>query len=78
MILKEVITVKRGNMKLDDFKVESLKNEELTSINGGESGWYYLGKAAGALRDFRDWLNEQAGPNAGKPVDGSSYMDLPG
>jgi len=61
-------------MKLDDFKVENLQKEELLSINGGESGWYYLGQAFGALRDARDWLNENYGA---KGKTGGSYDSLP-
>ncbi|WP_281991726.1 hypothetical protein [Aquimarina aggregata] len=41
-------------MKLDQFNTENLTQEELLLINGGESGWYYLGKAVGAIEDAYD------------------------
>jgi len=38
-------------MKLDQFNTENLTQEELLSINGGESGWYYLGQVLSAVTD---------------------------
>lgn len=38
-----------------ELEMHELTNEELTSINGGESGWYYLGKAVRAAEDFA-WM----------------------
>ncbi|WP_408029223.1 hypothetical protein [Tenacibaculum xiamenense] len=34
---------------LKNFKVEELNAEELTFVNGGESGWYYLAREAKRL-----------------------------
>jgi hypothetical protein len=36
-----------NNIKFDfcEFDVYELTKEEIVSINGGESGWYYLGQA---------------------------------
>jgi len=50
-------------MKLDQFNTENLTQEELLLINGGESGWYYLGKAYGAVEDAvsdaYDWVADK-------------------
>ncbi len=54
-----------------------LSFNELSKINGGESGGYYLGKAAGAIRD---WWNNL--PKGYVPGEGAGYdhnaMSLPG
>ncbi len=49
-----------------------LSFNELSEINGGESGWYYLGKAARWLKE-RFWDDNYDGPRGiGDP------MNIPG
>jgi hypothetical protein len=40
--------------------MKNLSNQELNTLTGGESGWYYLGKAAkfvcDTASDFADWV----------------------
>lgn len=50
-------------MKLDNFEVEYLKEEEMLLINGGESGWYYLGKALRWITDGLNAIGERAKRN---------------
>ena len=68
---------------LKNYNVIELNHEDTLKVQGGSLSdfgeWLTDTLAAGVcnLISFRDWLNEQAGPNAGTPSDGN-YMSLPG
>lgn len=66
-------------MKLEckNLSLTELTFSEMSQINGGESGWYYLGRAAGAVRDWWNGLEWGYTPGEGAGYDGNA-MGLPG
>ena len=54
---------------LDNLNVELLNKKELCKLNGGESGFYYLGKGLKAIYngvcDAIQWMGQNAERTAG-------------
>ena len=49
---------------LENFNVQQLSNNEVVKINGGETGWYYIGRAgkwiANVASDYANYTANQS------------------
>ncbi len=57
-------------LNIENYSLQELTNEELVLINGGESGWWWVGYAAGKVKKFcSDFYDAvlKPDPNMGMP-----------